>query len=104
MSTQPNFDRIRKTMGHEEPDRVPLIEALVSYEIQSAFLGRKVESADLKSQVEFWGRAGYDSIPLTVGMMNPGEVTKSRASTGWSRRRCARKGRRPFRGTSRRTG
>jgi len=76
VSYQPNFDRIRKTMGHEEPDRVPLIEALVSYEIQSAFLGRKVESGDLKSQVEFWSRAGYDSIPLTVGMMNPGEVTK----------------------------
>jgi hypothetical protein len=56
-----------------------------------------VESADLKSQVEFWGRAGYDSIPLTVGMMNPGEVTKESSIYGWSRRRCARKGRRPFR-------
>ncbi len=76
MSTQPNFDRIRKTMGHEEPDRVPLIEALVAYEIQSQFLGRKVEDSDLKSQAEFWAQAGYDSIPLTVGMMNPGEVTQ----------------------------
>ncbi len=76
MSYQPNFDRIRKTMGHEEPDRVPLIEALVAYEIQSQFLGRKVEDSDLKSQAEFWAQAGYDSIPLTVGMMNPGEVTQ----------------------------
>lgn len=63
-------------MRHEEPDRVPLIEALVSYEIQSRFLGRKVEDSDLRSQVEFWVKAGYDSIPLTIGMMSPGEVTK----------------------------
>ena len=63
-------------MRHEEPDRVPLIEALVAYEIQSQFLGRKVEDTDLRSQVEFWARAGYDAMPLTVGMMNPGEVTR----------------------------
>ena len=82
MSYQPNFDRIRKTIRHEEPDRVPLIEALVAYEIQSAFLGKKVESGDLRSQVEFWAGAGYDSIPLTVGMMNPGEITKESSIFG----------------------
>ncbi len=76
MKEKPDFDRIRKTMRHEEPDRVPLIEALVSYEIQSQFLGKKVEDSDLSSQVEFWVKAGYDSIPLTIGMMSPGEVTK----------------------------
>jgi len=76
MSPQPNFERLKKAIHHEEPDRVPLIEALVGYEIQSQFLGRKVEDSDLKSQVEFWVQAGYDSIPLTVGMMSPGEVTK----------------------------
>jgi uroporphyrinogen decarboxylase len=76
MDNQPDFERLRKAIRHEEPDRVPLIEALVAYEIQSQFLGRKVEDADLESQVEFWARAGYDSIPLTVGMMNPGEVTR----------------------------
>lgn len=69
-------------MRHEEPDRLPLIEALVAYEIQSQFLGRKVEDSDLKSQVEFWVKAGYDSIPLTVGMMNPGEVTKESSIYG----------------------
>lgn len=76
MSNQPDFERLRKAMHHEEPDRLPLIEALVAYEIQSQLLGRMVEDSDLKSQVEFWVRAGYDSIPLTVGMMSPGEVTK----------------------------
>ena len=92
MSYQPNFDRIRKTIRHEEPDRVPLIEALVAYEIQSAFLGRKVESGDLKSQVEFWAGAGYDSIPLTVGMMNPGEVTKESSIFGVVQKTLRRKG------------
>jgi uroporphyrinogen decarboxylase len=76
MELQPDFERLRKTMRHEEPDRVPLIEALVAYEIQSQFLGKKVEDSDLPSQVEFWLQAGYDSLPLTVGMMSPGEVTK----------------------------
>ena len=76
MEFQPNFERLRKAIHHEEPDRLPLFEALVAYEIQSQFLGRKVEDSDLKSQVEFWVKAGYESIPLTVGMMNPGEVTR----------------------------
>jgi uroporphyrinogen decarboxylase len=76
MEFEPNFDRLRKAMHHEEPDRLPLMEALVAYEIQSQFLGRKVEDSDLKSQVEFWVKAGYDSFPLTVGMMSPGEVTR----------------------------
>ena len=92
MNYQPNFDRIRKTIGHEEPDRVPLIEALVAYEIQSAFLGKKVESGDLKSQVEFWAGAGYDSIPLTVGMMNPGEITKESSIFGVVERTLRREG------------
>ena len=73
---EPNFERLKKAIHREEPDRVPLIEALVAYEIQSQFLGRKVEDSDLKSQVEFWVKAGHDSIPLTVGMMSPGEVTR----------------------------
>ena len=51
-----------------------MIEALVAYEIRSQFLGREVEDSDLKSQVEFWMKAGYDSISLTVSMMTPGEV------------------------------
>ena len=58
MNNQPDFERLKKAIRHEEPDRVPLIEALVAYEIQSQFLGRKVEDYDLKSQVEFWVKAG----------------------------------------------
>jgi uroporphyrinogen decarboxylase len=76
MNLQPDFERLRKTVRHEEPDRVPLCEVLIEYPIQGKFLGRQVTQDDLGSQVEFWTRAGYDFIPLTVGMMSPGKVTQ----------------------------
>jgi uroporphyrinogen decarboxylase len=73
---RPDFERIRKTVRREEPDRVPLVEALVDFDIQSQFLGRPVTYENLEAQVEFWTKAGYDYIPLVVGMMRPGQVTK----------------------------
>jgi len=73
---QPDFERIRKTVRHEEPDRVPLAEILVDFDMQSRFLGRPVVYEDLPAQVEFWTKAGYDYIPLVVGMMRPGKVTQ----------------------------
>jgi uroporphyrinogen decarboxylase len=76
MDVKPDFERIRKTTRFEEPDRVPLAEILIDYSIQGRFLGRSVTADDLESQVEFWSKAGYDYIPLTVGMMQPGKVTK----------------------------
>ena len=66
---EPDFNRVVTTLHHEEPDRVPLMEAIVAYEIQSQFLGETVTEDDLASRVEFWAKAGYDYIPLTVGMM-----------------------------------
>jgi len=76
---KPNFDRIVTTLKHHEPDRVPMLEAAVDYEIMSQFLGKTVTDSDLQSQVEFWTNAGYDHIPLTVGMMQPGKVTENSA-------------------------
>ena len=73
---KPDFSRVVTTLQHEEPDRVPLVEAVIGYEIMSRFLGRRVTDDDLASQVEFWSKAGYDYIPLTVGMMQPGQLTK----------------------------
>ena len=75
----PDFERIRKAVRHEEGDHVPMAEVLVDYPIQSAFLGRTVTDDDLDAQVEFWTKAGYDYIPLTVGMMSPGKVTEDSA-------------------------
>ena len=73
---QPDFNRFVAALEHEESDRVPLVEAIIDYEIQSQFLGRTVAEDDMASRVEFWSQAGYDYIPLTVGMMTPGKVTK----------------------------
>ena len=70
----PDWERIRKTVRHEEPDRVPLLEALVEYPVQSQFLGREVAPDDIKSQVEFYYRAGYDAVPITVSAMAFGKV------------------------------
>jgi len=76
---KPNFGRIITTLKHMEPDRLPMLEAAVDYEIMSQFLGRTVSDSDIKSQVEFWTKAGYDHVPLTVGMMQPGKVTENSA-------------------------
>lgn len=76
MNIQPNFDRLKKAIRHEEPDRIPLAEGTIALEIQSQFLGRNITEADLSGQAEFWSNAGYDFFPLTVGMMSPGEITR----------------------------
>ena len=76
MEARPDFGRLVTTLGHEEPDRVPLVEAAVDYAIMSQFLGYPVADDDVASQVEFWSNAGYDYIPLTLGMMRPGGVTR----------------------------
>jgi uroporphyrinogen decarboxylase len=73
--TEPSFDRLMVAVRHGEPDRVPLIEAAIDYQIMSQFLGKEVREDDIALQVEFWLQAGYDYIPLTVGMMEPGMVT-----------------------------
>jgi uroporphyrinogen decarboxylase len=79
METQPNFERFRAAVNHEEADRVPFYELLVDYGHQSRFIGRNVSADDIKSQVEFWASAGYDFVPITVGMMEPGGVTRDSA-------------------------
>jgi uroporphyrinogen decarboxylase len=76
LSTAPDFNRVITTLNHAEPDRVPLIEAAIDYSIMGRFLGRPVRDDDVAAQVAFWSQAGYDYIPLTVGMMAPGAVTQ----------------------------
>ena len=79
MEVKPDFERFRAAVRHDEADRVPFYELLVDYGIQSRFIGREVSADDLKSQVAFWAAAGYDFFPITVGMMEPGGVTKDSA-------------------------
>ena len=76
MNIEPDFERFRKTVNHQEADRVPLCEALVGYGIMSKFLAREVSPEDIASQVEFWAKAGYDFVPVPVSLMVPGKVTE----------------------------
>lgn len=76
MDLRPDFNRFLAAVNHRETDRVPLGEILIHYSIQSKFLGRTVTADDLAGQVEFWSKAGYDFIPVTVSMMSPGKVTE----------------------------
>jgi len=76
LDNEPDFRRVIAALEHEEPDRVPLVEAAVDYEIMGRFLGHPVVDSDIAAQVNFWKAAGYDYVPLTVGMMSPGGVTK----------------------------
>jgi len=76
MELKPDFNRFLAAVRHKETDRVPLGEVLIDYSIQSKFLCRNVTADDLAGQVEFWAKAGYDFIPITVSMMSPGKVTE----------------------------
>jgi uroporphyrinogen decarboxylase len=76
MDLKPDFNRFLAAVHHQETDRVPLGEILIDYSVQSKFLGRTVTADDLAGQVEFWTKAGYDFIPITVSMMSPGKVTE----------------------------
>ena len=70
----PDFERIKTTVSRREPDRIPLLESLVEYPVQSQFLGKQVNSDDMKSQVEFYYNAGYDTVPVTASAMAFGKV------------------------------
>ncbi len=72
---KPDFSRVVKAMRFQEPDRVPLMDGHVAYEIMGRFLGREVSESDVSSQVEFFRRAGYDYVPVPVTMLQPGKVT-----------------------------
>jgi len=91
MDLKPDFNRFLAAVRHKETDRVPLGEVLIDYSIQSKFLGRNVTADDLAGQVEFWAKAGYDYIPITVSMMSPGKVTEESKITRVLKRWCCGK-------------
>lgn len=55
-----NFERVRKALLCQEPDRIPLMEMDADVEAKERFLGKPVR--DMKSNVEFWARSGYDYV------------------------------------------
>ncbi len=72
----PDFENLKKALLCDgEPDYVPLFEGTIAQSIKSQFLGREVDG--LEDEVEFCMSAGYDFVPLTIGLRQTlrGETT-----------------------------
>ena len=62
-----DFNNLRKALLCQgEPDRVPPFELSVDEDIKRKFLGRPTGS--LEAEAEFFMKAGYDFVPLTIGI------------------------------------
>jgi uroporphyrinogen decarboxylase len=63
----PDFERFRTMLLRKgEPDRVPLGDISVHPMLKEGVLGRPVLT--LEDEVAFWGKAGYDHVPLEQGL------------------------------------
>jgi uroporphyrinogen decarboxylase len=72
----PNFENLKRALLCQgEPDYVPLFEGTIAEDIKSQYLGRPVRG--LEDEVDFCMRAGYDFVPLTIGLRQTlrGELT-----------------------------
>jgi len=66
MKPEPDFTRFHTALTRKgEPDRVPLAEASIDYDVKCAFLGRPI--VGIADEVEFWFTAGYDFVPIQAG-------------------------------------
>jgi len=62
MNIQPDYQRLLKTLRHEEPDRVPLAELGVDTPIKDQFMGRPIRTVE--DEVAFQAAAGFDYVYL----------------------------------------
>ncbi|HXW13162.1 MAG TPA: uroporphyrinogen decarboxylase family protein [Terriglobia bacterium] len=67
---QHDYTRILKTIRHEEPDRVPLMDFGVDTPIKDLFMGRPIRAVE--DQVAFQAAAGFDFIYLRANYDFPG--------------------------------
>lgn len=77
---QPNFERLRKVLlRKEEPDYVPLGDISVHPILKEAIMGRPVRT--LEDDVAFWGKAGFDHVPLEQGFQLTDVIRKQSMHT-----------------------
>ncbi len=72
----PDFENLKKAfLCRGEPKRVPLFEGTIHEDLKSRFLGKPART--LETEVEFHMLAGYDYVPLTIGLRQTmrGETT-----------------------------
>ncbi len=66
----PNFERVKKALLCEIPDRVPLAELWIDSKLKEKFIGKKIGDAishkdyNVKNDIEFWEKAGYNFIHI----------------------------------------
>jgi len=70
MSIRLDYQRLLKTIRHEEPDRVPLAELEVDTPVKEKFMGRPIR--EVEDQVAFRAAAGFDFIYLRADYEFPG--------------------------------
>ena len=71
MKLDPDFNRVIAAFNHKEPDRVPLGDFWADKEAKEAFLEKPIN--DIKTEVEFWYKAGFDFVPLPAGLIEPAQ-------------------------------
>ncbi len=86
---EPDFERLRTALMLEgEPDCVPILEGTVEIEVMEAFLGHPINN--FGDEVEFWSKAGFDAMPMTMGfrqIMAPSLKRTARKNFLWEARK-----------------
>lgn len=83
MMRKTDFNRILKTFRCEEPDCVPVAELGIDTPVKEKILGKPIKN--IKDDVEFWRKAGYDYIYLRPNYEYPGLPPNVAAGTTMQR-------------------
>ncbi len=69
----PNIEVFKQTLKRQKGTYVPVAELGIHFSMMERLLGRPIQN--LKDQVDFWHKAGYDYIKLQPRAdFNPGQV------------------------------
>lgn len=73
MKARNDWERVRKNLFLEGPaDRTPLWEIHADAPVKKAFLGRPIRTPE--DDADFWVTAGYDFVPISLGLIQVGGV------------------------------
>jgi len=76
----PDITQLLKTLKREKADYIPIVELGIHPKIKERFLGRPLNN--IKDEIEFWHKAGYDYIKLQpVFKLNLGQTIVDSDST-----------------------
>ncbi|WP_337872970.1 uroporphyrinogen decarboxylase family protein [Ignavibacterium sp.] len=69
----PNIESLIKALRNQKPDSVPIAELGVHPLVKEKYLGRKI--LNLKDEIDFWYKAGYDYVKLQPAIdFNPAKI------------------------------